>query len=685
MRRVAISLIALMAAAVAARAGDPVPNEIRQPGTQPGEVFEYLPPTDCDFCHTGITQTINPGMDLSREPGFGWYGGMMGNATRDPLFWAAMAIAEQDFPPDRDWGTQRGGVGDLCLRCHATNGWIAGRATPPNGSGLDPVRDVHGVECEFCHLLVDPDPPVNIVGTVEVQNPPFEAYDPVTGEPYRGSGEYVINGNGIRLGPYQNSVANHQVLPSPFMRSEDLCGTCHDVSNPAVGDLAPGHGAFAPFTGTFGGTFGSKMEQKAAFNNAPYTYGVVERTFSEWESAAIGGTLVSDYGTLPADLRDPAGAIAIAYQHAAGTTGGPDYEDGTPRYFTCQTCHMPAAIGEGSSRPNSPTRTDLPRHDLTGGSYWMPDALQYMDGEGTLRLGGGFSQLQRDALDDAKTRAEDRLRSAASLSASLGGGNLTVRVTNLTGHKLFTGYPEGRRMWLNVRWLDGSGNLVAESGAYGPIGRTVLDRNGVSHQVESLLDPSTAVLYEVEPAMDQAWAAALTSIGYPAGLALTYDRMTDAVTSTLGSLAASAPGTKLPTFHFVLNDAISSDTRIPPYGLDHDEALRRSATPVPETLYGAPGVGGTYEHWDERVLPLPAGATRAVVRLYYQQSSWEYLQFLWLANRRRDPFLKDTGINVLDAWLNTGQSAPFEMASVTLPVRPGPLRVGKHGIPIPAR
>ena len=37
----------------------------------------------------------------------------------------------------------------------------------------------------------------------------------------------------------------------------------------------------------------------------------------------------------------------------------------------------------------------------------------------------------------------------------------TVRVTNLTGHKLISGYPEGRRMWLNVQWFDAAGQLMA--------------------------------------------------------------------------------------------------------------------------------------------------------------------------------------------------------------------------------
>ena len=39
-----------------------------------------------------------------------------------------------------------------------------------------------------------------------------------------------------------------------------------------------------------------------------------------------------------------------------------------------------------------------------------------------------------------------------------------VRVTNLTGHKLPTGYPEGRRMWLNVQARDGDDVLIWESG-----------------------------------------------------------------------------------------------------------------------------------------------------------------------------------------------------------------------------
>ncbi len=646
-------------AVLALLAADRVPDEVQQPGTQPGEVGAFA--TNCDNCHGG---TPNPEL----EPSFGWHGSMMSHSARDPLFWATLAVAEQDFLPGPD-PQQRGGAGDLCLRCHAPGGWLGGRSTPTDGSALA-GDDERGVECEFCHLLVNPDPPANVPGTVEEQNPPFEAYDPDTGEPYFGSAESVLNSEGTRLGPYDDAVARHPWLPSPFHRQGDFCGTCHDVSNPAVGDLAHNHGAQVPLDpGTYSGVLGSPVEQKAAFNNPPYKFGIVERTYSEWKASLWDTYLVNDYPDLPEDLRRPGGALDVAYHRAFDARADANYEDGTPRYYTCQTCHMAAGTGVGCNKQNSPTRTDLPRHDLTGGGYWVPDLVAYQHDRGTLRF-GTLTQAQRDAMAAGKLRAAEMLRSAASLEARQESRQLVVRVTNLTGHKLITGYPEGRRMWLNVRWYDAQNALLAEDGAYGPIGRTVADLGGNTHQVYSLLDPEHTVLYEAEGGMDQGWASQLLSLGYDPNLPLAYDRRTDAVTWTLGQLASQPPGTAGPTFHFVLNNVLLHDTRIPPYGFAYDEARRRNTLPVPGTLYGDPGPGEIYRHWDEVTLAIPAGAARAEVRLYYQQTSWEYIQFLWLQNDGLNPFLGNEGVNLLDAWLQTGQSPPFEMALATIALAP---------------
>jgi hypothetical protein len=47
---------------------------------------------------------------------------------------------------------------------------------------------------------------------------------------------------------------------------------------------------------------------------------------------------------------------------------------------------------------------------------------------------------------------------------------------------------------------------------------------------------------------------------------------------------------------------------------------------------------------------------RAEVRLYYQATSWEYIQFLWKQPTSNplpvSTFLANEGVNMLDAWLN---------------------------------
>jgi hypothetical protein len=165
--------------------------------------------------------------------------------------------------------------------------------------------------------------------------------------------------------------------------------------------------------------------------------------------------------------------------------------------------------------------------------------------------------------------------------------------------------------------------------------------------------------------MTQEWAASLIALGYSTTLPLSYDRISGAVDYTLGGLASQAPGTYHETFHFVLNNHVSKDNRIPPYGYRYDEARRRNALPVPASQYGDPGSGGIYNYWDEFALNPPIGAVSADINLLYQGTSWEYVQFLYLANNGQNAFLADEGANMLDAWRNTGMAAPYVMAAAT--------------------
>jgi hypothetical protein len=613
-----------------------VPNEIQQPGTQPREVNNLESPDKCDNCHGGYNQAV--------EPAFNWRGSMMANAGRDPIFWATLAIAEQDFD----------GSGDLCIRCHSTGGWYAGRSTPTDGSGLA-AGDADGVECDNCHKMTN----TNNQELLGVMNPPFIANDeqtPTTG--YYGSGMESLWAGNEKLGPYSDAVARHRFIQSQFHRDISFCGTCHDVSNPAVGDLANNNGAQSTSDpAVASGVLGSPVDGKAAFNNFPYQYGIVERTFSEYFSGALSKTLVSNYESLPSDLQ--AGAVAAAFDSAGG-----NYADGTSRYFSCQTCHMRAVTGVGCNKSGVPTRTDLPLHDMTGGNYWMPDVIKYQNTQDTLRLGGGLTTVQLEALDAGKLRAQQQLDLAASLSLS---GN-TLRITNLTGHKLISGYPEGRRMWINIRWYDSANILLREDGKYD----VVASVNGTPiKSIVNLDDPSTKI-YEAHYGMTQEWANQLLGLGYLASLPLSFDRVTGSVDYTLGDLAAQAADTSHETFHFVLNNTVVKDNRIPPYGMTYEEARQRNALPVPADQYGNSGDGGEYNYWDEIALNPPTGAAYAEIKLLYQPTSWEYVQFLYLANNGQNAFLANEGVNLLDAWLNTGMAEPYTMASATWGTAPTP-------------
>ena len=122
---------------------------------------------------------------------------------------------------------------------------------------------------------------------------------------------------------------------------------------------------------------------------------------------------------------------------------------------------MRDVTGVGANVPGSPTRSDLGLHDLTGGNTFMPDVIPDF-----------FPDVNVAALQAGKLRAEAMLSLAATMDLTLaaidGHPAVVVRLTNETGHKLPSGYPEGRRTWVNVKAFDSNGSLVYESGAYDP-------------------------------------------------------------------------------------------------------------------------------------------------------------------------------------------------------------------------
>ena len=120
---------------------------------------------------------------------------------------------------------------------------------------------------------------------------------------------------------------------------------------------------------------------------------------------------------------------------------------------------MPDTSGSGALPGLGTEHDDLAKHDFNGANSWVLRAVHRQSPESLTGLTDGM-------VERAVSRNHSMLRRSADLDVFLRGGELVARVVNQTGHKLPTGYGEGRRMWLGVRFFDAAGGLVGEYGAY---------------------------------------------------------------------------------------------------------------------------------------------------------------------------------------------------------------------------
>lgn len=478
-------------------------------GTDPNELHTaFLGPGTCARCHGGYAPYAQADQ---------WIGSMMANSARDPLFRTALAIANQDKP----------GAGTFCLRCHAPVGFLHGNAEPPDASALEAI-DLEGVQCEVCHRMT----PASKIGNAQ----------------------YVLDDDGNIFGPYDDPfsmpmrmMAGRNPQGSAFIRQGELCGTCHDVTNP--------------------------------LNGFPE-----QRTYTEWKQSAFAREGITCQGCHMKNLSEPGFASIQSAMMSGRGMGG-----------------MGGMMG--GMMENVQRRAHFPQHQFAGGNAWMLDVLAFLYPERR----AAYAQTKEWVLEKLQEEAAElELNVAEAARSRL---IARVKVINKAGHKLPTGYPEGRRMWLHVVATDTAGRILFESGRYDP-------------QTARLIEDSQLKVYEI--------VAGIKSRG------------------------------RKPTFHLVLNDTILKDNRIPPRG------FRPTPDTAPVGAGYAPG-----QHWDvtEYAIDLPPdyeGEVKISATLYYQTASREYIEFVTRENRS-----DDWGRRLYEAWEKTGRGAPIRMtqASATLEVR----------------
>ena len=226
----------------------------------------------------------------------------------------------------------------------------------------------------------------------------------------------VVTGEATPSGAGMSAIANRGVQ----------CDVCHNISrSTGIGNgayvLTPLlHGRplkFGPFNDAaspYHDTAYSKLHERSEFCGQchdvthPFNRFPIERTYSEWRDSVYAGAGVQ-----------------------------------------CQDCHMKPAPGKAT--PFSKERERIYTHFFVGGNALV-----------TAMMGA----------DTHAKLAEDMLRSAARVEimtppALVAGqiNHVRLRVTNIgAGHKLPTGFPEGREMWLDFRVVDEKGEVLYRLG-----------------------------------------------------------------------------------------------------------------------------------------------------------------------------------------------------------------------------
>ncbi|MBI1807980.1 MAG: T9SS type A sorting domain-containing protein [Ignavibacteria bacterium] len=488
------------------------------PGTQVGTVEAADDVRVCKQCH--YSNSVERPVGIFKD----WAGSMMAHSARDPIFYAALAVANKYHPTS----------GEYCIRCHSPTGWLAGHSEDFSGQALQGT-DFDGVQCDYCHRSGDPLNPDTSIAMVS--NYLVPGY---------GNGMHAIQRYASpKRGPYDSVLAPHQTRYEQFQSTGKMCGICHDVSNP--------------------------FYAQDRIHQAPHEYGALERTYSEW--------LMSWYAT-------------------QGDSG------------TCQSCHMKSTTGYACIYTSAPLRTHLAQHDLTGGNTFVPDILQDF-----------WPDVDSASVAAGKQRTIATLQRAADLeiTANRSGDSVIarVRITNRTGHKLPTGYPDGRRMWIAIIGRNSFGDTVFQSGTY--------DADSAVLRHDSQIKVYEAI-----------------------------HGMTDSI-ARLYSLPAG------PSLHFILNDTILFDNRIPPRGFTNSGFQQRLANPVGVTYADS-------QYWDETTYTLPVSTVQVTATLFYQTISKEYAQFLRDQNVGNSYDWNSWGAGLYNSWDTRGKSEPVTMNSLTVPV-----------------
>jgi hypothetical protein len=396
-----------------------------------------------------------------------------------------------------------------------------------------------------------------------------------------------------------------------FAKRSEICGTCHNITSPF-------------------------FKTKTVVNGeVPDMLHPVERTFTEW--------YWSDYGPQGNQMTECQGchkpmkflgAQTWLIDPGLGNLWGDMDEIWTqnPFFYPTPVNRTSPVFNPRCGNPEDPSC-------FRDGAYLDAAARnrEFMKTAATIKFVNPPTRVAaRDEDDDDKVKKM----------------KVTVRVTNLTGHKLPTGFPEGRRMWIDFQVIDqGTGWTVFHSGKL---------RHG------RIVRPSQAKVYEV------------------VNIAEGYD---DLMFQGFNMLDLNKDGEvthEEKEFHFILGNKVEKDNRIPPAGFNKKAYIADGAFIVPRDPLDNDYLDG--QNWDDtqyvfRVPSWVKGPLQMTATLKYQTFSGEFMKFLTQEDiektqehggRARNipktgkfAHYRRWGRVIHDIWRENDHGKPVEMATAT--------------------
>ncbi len=371
------------------------------------------------------------------------------------------------------------------------------------------------------------------------------------------------------------------VSPDEFIRSSEFCGTCHDLTVPIVNHGMP-----------------------------------EQRTYTEWKYSALSGA-----GVRCQDCHMP--SMRREYNDANPDTVNPD----------------PALAGTFPYAKNRAAQGGTAFHKLTGANRDLGPMMKALYPEVDLEVVGaptgkdprafpGMLSDRGPMWDRAMHNSEITLRDGvdvkilqAPLETPAGSGvyELKVRVTNRTGHRIPSGYPDGRRFWLAVD-VFGPGGPVYKSGYYD------------DEQARLFTDLTTDFNRALTNVIDARVANAV----------MVYERVTGTCLDSTGAAIFPDPTAATPVACVespaLTNNFLLFDNRVPPRGLDYASArlagvkfwnYDSAKTPFEDqSRYTPDQLAGGYDDVTY-VFAAPTGLSlSASVNAYWQTHTREFMEHL---------------------------------------------------------